>query len=88
MRRPTRAAAVIALVLWILAGPLAAVFGACAAMGAMCEGPCGVGPCALLLIVSVAPILFVLGRTPLTGRPVPMAVVRLFDPPPRLILSA
>ena len=34
-------------IIWIVAGPLSVVFGACAAMGAMCEGPCGVGPGAI-----------------------------------------
>jgi hypothetical protein len=79
--------ALIALVLWTVAGPLAAVFGACAAMGAMCEGPCGVGPCAILLLVTLTPILFVLGVTMPIGRSVPTVLVRLVDPPPRAALS-
>jgi cytochrome c oxidase assembly factor CtaG len=86
MRRPSRTTALIALVLWIVAGPLAAVFGACAAMGAMCEGPCGVGPCAILFLVAVAPVLLVLGVTVPIVRSAPTIVVRLFDPPPRGVL--
>jgi hypothetical protein len=87
MRRPARTIALIALVLWVVAGPLAAVFGACAAMGAMCEGPCGVGPCAVLLLVTLTPVLLLLGLTAPIGRSVPMGLVRLVDPPPRAVLS-
>lgn len=87
MRRPTRTVALIAVVLWVFAGPLAAVFGACAAMGALCEGPCGVGPCAVLLLLTLTPLLFALGSTASVGRSVPMALVRLLDPPPRPALS-
>jgi hypothetical protein len=87
MRRPARTTALIALVLWVVAGPLAAVFGACAAMGAMCEGPCGVGPCAILLLVTLTPALFVLGVAAPIVRAIPTIVVRLVDPPPRPILS-
>ena len=77
----------IAVVLWVVAGPLAAVFGACAAMGAMCEGPCGVGPGAVLLLVMLTPVLLLLGLTASIGRSVPMGLVRLIDPPPRPALS-
>jgi hypothetical protein len=87
MRRPARTIALIALVLWVVAGPLAAVFGACAAMGAMCEGPCGVGPCAILLLVTLSPVLFVLGITAPIVRSLPTIAVRLVDPPPRPALS-
>ncbi len=87
MRRPARTTALIALVLWVVAGPLAAVFGACAAMGAMCEGPCGVGPCAMLLLVTLTPTLLVLGITPSVGRSVPTVLVHLVDPPPRPVPS-
>jgi hypothetical protein len=87
MRRPSRTIVLIALVLWVVAGPVAAVFGACAAMGAMCEGPCGVGPCAVLLLVTLTPILLVLGIAAPFGRSAAMALVRLLDPPPRTVLS-
>jgi len=33
---------VLALALWVLAGPIAMAFDGCAMMGAMCEAPCGV----------------------------------------------
>ena len=87
MRRPSRAAAGLTLLLWIVAGPLAVVFGACAVM--MCEGPCGVGPCAVLVLVALTPILFIVGTTVPIVRPVPTALARLVDPPPRgLLLTA
>lgn len=86
MRRPSRATALIAVVLWFVVGPVAAVFGACAAMGAMCEGPCGVGPCAILVLVAVTPVVLVLGITVPIVRSAPMIIVRLIDPPPRRVL--
>ncbi|MBM3221040.1 MAG: hypothetical protein FJZ38_20580 [Candidatus Rokubacteria bacterium] len=87
MRRPSCTTALIAVVLWVVVGPLAAVFGACAAMGAMFEGPCGVGPCAILLLVTLSPVLFVLGLTVPIGRSVPNVLIRVLDPPPRPVLS-
>jgi len=39
---------VVVLVLWVLLGPLAVALGSCAAMGAMCEGPCATSSCAIL----------------------------------------
>ena len=82
-----RTAALIVLVLWILAGPGAAVFGSCAAMCVMCDGPCGVGPCAIVLLLTITAVLFVLGITASAAWSVPAFVVRLVDPPPRLVLS-
>ena len=87
MKRPARTTALIAVVLWVVVGPLAAVFGACAAMGAMCEGPCGVGPCAILLLVLLTPMLLVFGIAASVRRSVPAMLVRLVDPPPRPVLS-
>ena len=87
MRRPGRTTALLALIFWVVLGPLAAVFGSCAAMGAMCEGPCGVGPCAILLVTALAAVLLILGIAAPIGRSMPMVFVRLLDPPPRPVLS-
>ena len=86
MRRPSRTTALVAVIFWIVVGPLAAVFGACAAMGAMCEGPCGVGPGAILLVM-VAPILLALRLAVPVGHLAPAVVFSLIDPPPRPVLS-
>jgi hypothetical protein len=56
-------------------------------MGAMCEGPCGVGPCDTLVFIAVTPILLVLGLIVLVVPSVPTILVRLIDPPPRAVLS-
>ena len=86
MRRPSRTTALVAVIFWVIVGPLAAVFGACAAMGAMCEGPCGVGPGAILLVM-IVPILLVLPLAVPIGPSAPAVVLSLVDPPPRLVLS-
>lgn len=71
------------LAVWVLAGPIAMAFDGCAAMGAMCEGPCG------MIALSVTP-------PPLATAPeavdavavgvaqgVPEATARAVDPPPK-----
>ncbi len=51
-----RAITILALAIWVLLGPVAMVFGGCAAMGAMCEGPCGAAACVVLVpAISIAP---------------------------------
>jgi hypothetical protein len=35
------------LAAWVFLGPVAMAFEGCAAMGAMCEGPCGVSSCTI-----------------------------------------
>ena len=39
--------AVIVAVVWSLSAPLAMASSHCMAMGAICEGPCGVPPCVI-----------------------------------------
>src|SRR5258707_8432303 len=51
-----RAITILALAVWVLLGPVAMVFAGCAAMGAMCEGPCGAAACVVLVqAMSIAP---------------------------------
>jgi hypothetical protein len=78
-----RNATIVALLLWVLAGPLAAAFGPCASMGMMCEGTCGAATCpasvsgaptVLLLIAEVAGLLL--------DEPA-RAADRTPDPPPK-----
>lgn len=43
------------LVMWALVGPIAMAFDGCAAMGAMCEGPCGISSFATFIpVLSIA----------------------------------
>lgn len=45
------------LAAWVLLGPVAMAFEGCAAMGAMCEGPCGISSCAIFTpALWVAPV--------------------------------
>jgi hypothetical protein len=45
------------LVAWVLLGPIAMAFDGCAAMGALCEAPCGSSGCAIVTpTLSMAPI--------------------------------
>lgn len=40
---------------WLLLGPIAVAFDGCAAMGAMCEGPCGISSALQVPAVSTVP---------------------------------
>jgi len=54
--RSRRAIALCILAVWVLLGPIAMAFDGCAAMGAMCEGPCGISSCAIFTpALSIAP---------------------------------
>jgi hypothetical protein len=78
--------ALLAVFLLVLSGPLAMASGGCMAMGADCEGPCGVSSCATAgpvmgeIVPPVARVAFgaALGF--------PSAALDLPDLPPRSIL--
>lgn len=78
------------LLVWVLAVPLASATGACAAMGGMCEAPCGANSCAVVMMRATATILAVVGRLPVQAPDrFPSASLRLPELPPRsLLLSA
>lgn len=74
---------VVVLLLWVFAGPAAAAFGDCAAMAAMCEGPCGVH---VSVLVTPPPSPPVLSATSYTWRAIehrPLPFVTVFEPPPK-----
>ena len=73
------------VVLWILAGPLAAAFGACAAMGMMCEGPCGAANCSLLPAPTGALPLFAMLAVPEAHHP-PRVLLSIPELPPESTL--
>lgn len=52
MRRT--AFSVFAIAVWVLAGPIAMVFGGCAMMASMGEAPCGISVCTFAPPISVA----------------------------------
>ncbi len=84
-----RAITIFALAVWVLLGPVAMVFGGCAAMGAMCEGPCGAAACVVLVpAISIAPepvscMLVAADRYPLAT-----TLAGVEHPPRSLFLSA
>ena len=75
-------AALMLLLFWALAGPVAASFGACAAMGAMCEGPCGVGPAiySVPTALRVVPVLASVENQPFRA-PLPVSLPLPETPP-------
>jgi hypothetical protein len=83
MRFRSRYAVALVLVLWALAGPVATSFSACAAMAAMCEGPCGVGPaiCSVPIVLRVIPVLADVQNQPL--RTPPSISLPLPETPPK-----
>ena len=78
--------AIIVTVVWVLSAPLAMASNHCMGMGAMCEGPCGTSPCAVVgqpemtAPVLVSPVLAT-ALEALVSTPPP-----LLDPPPRAVL--
>ena len=71
----------------VFLAPIVMAFGACAAMTAMCEGPCGASSCGA---VSIAPQSIWLGPvTNLAPQPperLPTANLSSLDPPPKPVL--
>ena len=82
MRLRSPWAVALMLLFWVLAGPLAASFGACAAMGAMCEAPCGAGPaiCPVPTALAVIPVSAVVATQPLQA-PLPISLPLPETPP-------
>jgi hypothetical protein len=83
MRAGGRGAAVLVLLLWVLAGPLASAYGPCASMGTMCEAPCGTGarPASVSDGLSILPaVAAVLGTRP---DQLPATTQKVPEPPPK-----
>ena len=70
-------------VLWVLAGPIAMAFGGCAAMGGMCEAPCGAAAYAPQAPTEqpILPLVVVLFASP--REHVPSVALRVAELPPR-----
>ena len=84
-----RVVTVFALAIWVLLGPVAMAFGGCAAMGAMCEGPCGAAACAVLapaISASPAPVSYV--HVAPDSHPRETTLAGLDHPPRSLLPSA
>jgi len=74
------------LLVSVLAAPLASATGACAAMGGMCEAPCGAASCAIVTRATPT-VLAVMGRLPVQAPDrVLSASLRLPELPPRSLL--
>jgi len=74
---------VMVLAVWVLAAPLASASGACAAMGGMCEGPCGAASCGSPMLVTETVLPLAASLIVLASDRAPSAVVRLPDLPPK-----
>jgi len=80
---------VFAILVWALSAPLAMASGDCMAMGADCEGPCGVSSCAAAGPVADGIALLVAGIPISTVTGLPSAPLARPEPPPRsTLLSA
>ncbi len=71
------------LILWVLAGPIGLALDSCAAMGAMCDAPCGLTTATVSVAPTVVIVLTVVGSVILDPTAHPSAVPRSFEPPPR-----
>lgn len=81
--RSRRAIVLCILAVWVLVGPIAMAFDGCAAMGAMCEGPCGISSCAIFsptlsIVAAPGPSLDVA----VDGH-LPASAVAALEPPPK-----
>src|SRR2546426_14314 len=86
MNRWRAVVAVIAVAVWALSAPLAMASNNCTAMGAMCEGPCGVASCATSNVPVSNILLAVASVSPRPPESFPCALLALPDPPPRATL--
>ena len=83
-----RLATVVFLALWVLLGPIAMAFDGCAAMGAMCEVPCGIPSCLSLLpapLLGLAPIAYL---DALPRAELPTNTLTALEPPPKSSVPA
>lgn len=83
MRRSSRALAVSVAFLWLLAGPIAMAFGGCGTMAAMCEAPCGLGSCALLLTTVVIVLAMIAALPRPAAESAPFCALSVLELPPR-----
>jgi len=86
MNRWRAVVAVIAVAVWALSAPLAVASNNCIAMGAMCEGPCGVSSCATSNVLVSNILLAVASVSPRPPEGFPCSLLALPDPPPRATL--
>jgi hypothetical protein len=80
---------VLLLAVWALWGSVAVAFDHCAAMGALCDAPCGLGGPSLPTVIPTLPTPEPTALVPSLEQPAPTASPRGLDPVPRsLRLSA
>ena len=76
--------AIIAVVMWIVAAPLAMASNNCMAMGALCEGPCGATPCVVSQHVDAPTVAQVGAGVTLADDRAVATPLKVPKPPPRL----
>jgi hypothetical protein len=79
---------VVVLAFWALAGPVGGAFGGCAAMSAMCDGPCGVCVSAPTAPQSTGVVSAVSMLTVSPAVHWPSASLKVPEPPPKLLLRS
>ena len=80
---PRRLTTLVVLAAWVLLGPLALVFGVCAGMEMMCEGPCGLTTCAGLTATSATAPLPVASLEAPPSDHLSTFILKTPDPPPK-----
>jgi hypothetical protein len=76
-------ATAVVLIVWVAFGPVAMALGGCAAMGATCEGPCGISFCAATLPHSQKPLESTVYLTILPADPYAAQALQVLEHPPK-----
>jgi hypothetical protein len=82
-RAMRRVFALAAVAIWVLAGPIAMTFGACAMMASMGEAPCGISVCTFAPPLSVAAPHSVAVLAPPSLPPIDSLVLAVLELPPK-----
>jgi hypothetical protein len=76
---------IVLAILWALVGPIGMAFDGCAAMGGMCEAPCGLTTPAVGVTPALIAVLNPIGVIVRTAAGRPTGVAKVLDPPPRAV---
>jgi hypothetical protein len=76
-------ATAVVLIVWVAFGPVTMALGGCAAMGATCEGPCGISFCAATPPRSQKPLESTVYLTTLPADPYSAQALQVLEHPPK-----
>ena len=71
------------LAAWVFLGPVGMAFDGCAAMMALCDGPCGVVSAVVTTTPTFVSPQFLALVTPVVPESLPAVLSRTFEPPPK-----